>query len=103
VVGEGVLSFANTGVTWTEGQYRELRVEMDPIADSLRYYYGGALIYTGLAGTFAGTSVEQVVLINDNFQLAGETADFDNINVVPAPASLALLGFAALATRRRRA
>jgi hypothetical protein len=100
------LGFVDTGDLWTPGVYKELKVVSDAVADTIEYYYGGSLIYTSVAGVFAGTSVEQVVIFNDNFQLGGETADFDNLSVtlIPEPASLGLLaGLAPMALRRRRA
>lgn len=102
--GPGGLAFVDTGVVWNEGAYTELRVETDSDADAIRYYYGGNLIYTGVAGIFAGTSVEQFVVVTDNFQEPGEVGDFDNLVIVPAPGSMALLGVGlAVGARRRRA
>lgn len=74
-----VLQFVDTGVLWTPGVYKELRVDLDPAGTQIRYYYDGALIYTG--AIFAGTSVEQVLFRTDNFQLAGETGDIDALSV----------------------
>lgn len=77
------LGFVNTGVTWTEGQYKEVKVQHDPAAGEIRYFYDGALIYTGTI--FAGTSVEQVGMVTDNFQLAGEHAGLDEIQLLDTP------------------
>lgn len=96
------LTWVDTNVVWNEGVYTELRVETDSVANTIRYYYGGNLIYTGVAGIFAGTSVEQVVFATDNFQEAGEFADFDNILVVPAPGALAVMGLGVVGAARRR-
>jgi hypothetical protein len=100
----GGLAFVNTGTNWTAdaGTYKELRIEMDANADTIDYYWGGSLIYSSVAGVFAGTSIEQVVLISDNFHNPGETGDFDNLSVTPEPASLALLAMGGLALIRRR-
>ena len=65
-------------------------------------YWGGSLIYSGIAGVFAGSSIEQVVLISDNWHNPGESGDFDNLNVTPEPATLALLAMGGLAMIRRR-
>ncbi|MBX3357911.1 MAG: hypothetical protein KF745_05740 [Phycisphaeraceae bacterium] len=99
----GGLGFVDTGVAWNTGAYTELRVLTDSVADTITYFYGGAPLYTGVAGIFAGTSVEQVVMLNDNFQLPGETGDFDNVSVtVPSPSALGLAGLGLLAAGRRR-
>jgi hypothetical protein len=73
------LVFVNTNVVWAEGVYKELRVDFDPANGEQRYYYDGALIYTSII--YAGTAVEQVVWVHDNFQLANETGDFDGLSV----------------------
>lgn len=98
------LGFVNTGVVWNEGTYTELRVDMDAGANTIDYYYGGSLIYSSAGGIIAGTSVEQFVVVTDNFQNPGEFGDFDNVSIIPAPGALALLGLGlAGAARRRRA
>ena len=77
--GSGVV-FVNTGTLWTPGVYKELRVDLDIPSGSIRYYYGGVLIYTGVV--FAGTSIEQMVFLTDNFQLTpAETGDYDALSV----------------------
>jgi hypothetical protein len=99
------LAFVDTGVVWAEGPYRELKVISDPVADTLDYFYNGAHIYSGVAGLFAGTTVEELVIISDNFQLPGETADFDNFDVrsaIPEPASMGLLAIWGLVVSGRR-
>lgn len=96
------LQFVDTGSDFTPGTYMNMRVETDPGADSIRYFLDNNLIYTGVAGVFAGTTVEQMVFASDNFQLEGETGDFDNVSVTPAPGALALLGLGGLAAARRR-
>lgn len=73
------LVFVNTGVVWIENQYKELRVDFNPAGNTTDYYYDGVLIYT--SSVFAGTSVEQFVLLHDNFQLTGESCDVDAISV----------------------
>lgn len=96
------LGFVNTTTVWSEGAYTELRVDMDAGANTINYFYGNTLIYTSLAGVFAGTSVEQFVVVTDNFQEPNEVGDFDNVSIVPAPGALALLGLGLAGIARRR-
>ena len=95
------LAFIDSGTNWTAGAYKNLTIDLDAGANTIDYFYDGALIYSSVAGVFAGTSFEQTVLLSDNFHI-GDTGDFDNLNVTPEPATLALIGFGALALIRRR-
>lgn len=72
--------FVDTGVTWPTGTTFNLRVVTDPTVPTIDYYIDGALIYTATA-LVGAEAVEQVVLLNDNFQLPGETGDFDNLMI----------------------
>ena len=98
-------ALVDTTANWTPGPYFKLGIAVDPTADSIKYYINNSLIYTGVAGVFAGTFPEEVLMVNDNWQNPGETADFDNlsVSVVPEPAfaGLAVAG-ASLILRRRR-
>jgi len=76
----GELDFLNTHARWTQGTHVQLKVQFDPPAQQIRYYYGGRLIHTGTI--FAATTVEQVVWISDNWQLAGEYADIDQLTLI---------------------
>ncbi len=97
------LAFVDTGADWIgDGQYRNLTIAVDPGANTIDYFYDGALIYSSVAGVFAGTTTEQVVLFSDNFHAAGEVGDFDNLAITPEPTSLGLLALGALALIRRR-
>jgi hypothetical protein len=96
------LGWVDTGVAWTPGVYKNLTIDLDSVTNSLKYYYDGSLFYTGVAGVYAGTSAEQVIMYSDNYQNPGETGDFDAVSITPEPATLALLGFGALALIRRR-
>jgi hypothetical protein len=78
-IGAG-LEFVDTGVAWDQGVYRELKVQFDPAASEIRYYYDGNLIYTG-TNIFAGSSVEQLVWVHDNYQLTGESGDIDAVTL----------------------
>ncbi len=80
-LGAGLI-FVDTGVAWNVGPYTNLTINIDPVANTIDYFYGGAPIYSSVAGVFAGTTTEQVVLLSDNFHLAGESGDFDNFSVV---------------------
>jgi hypothetical protein len=98
----GALAFVNTGDTWTPGVYKNFRVELSTASNSLKYYYDGALIYTGSVGVFAANAVEQVILGSDNAYSVGQTLDFDNLNIVPAPGVASLFAAAGLVGMRRR-
>lgn len=107
--GEG-LGYEFTGVTWTPGQWNNLCVEFDAAANagagSINYLLNGTLIYTSVTGTVAGTSVEQVLALHDNWQNPGEFMDWDDISSdkIPTPGALAVLGLGGMvAARRRRA
>ncbi|TVQ31853.1 MAG: PEP-CTERM sorting domain-containing protein [Phycisphaeraceae bacterium] len=97
------LQFVDTGVSWTPGEYKNLKVDFDPANDAIDYYYDNALIYTG--SVFGGTSVDQAILFADNFFsfAPGSFIDYDNFSIiVPTPGALALFGLAGLAGVRRR-
>jgi hypothetical protein len=103
--GEG-LAFQDTATQFPVGGWFQLAVAADPIADTISYYLNGNLIYSGVAGIFAATSVEQFVALSDNFQNPGGFAQIDNIGstIIPTPGAVALLGLGGLvASRRRRA
>ncbi|TVQ63917.1 MAG: PEP-CTERM sorting domain-containing protein [Phycisphaerales bacterium] len=106
-VGAGLV-FVNTGATWDPSlSYTNLTVDLDFDNDTIDYFYGGNLIYSSVAGVFAGSAVEQVILLSDGFQSFSETpsptGDFDNLSIViPAPGAFALLGLGGLVAVRRR-
>lgn len=84
--------WVDTGWNWTAGPHATLRIEVDPAYGTIRYYYGGNLIYTG--SVFAGTTIEQVVLFSDNWNL-GDVADFDGLEAYTGshPTSISLASF----------
>ena len=71
-------TFVDSGVDFPVGTYFNLRIEIDPVADTIDYFIDGALIYSSVGGVFLSTQVEQVVILSDNFN-AGESGDFDNL------------------------
>jgi len=95
------LTYYDTGYDYTPGVYHNLTIDIDAIGNTIDYYFDGTLAYSGMAGVFAGTSVEQVVFLCDNWN-AGESGDFDNLLVTPEPTSLVLLALGGLALIRRR-
>ncbi len=75
------VEFVPTGAEYVVGAYRELLIKFDPLPrQAIEYFYGGELIYTGHSLVGADT-VEQIVLLSDNFQLESEAADFDNLSL----------------------
>ncbi len=76
----GGLAFTDTGVDWPIGVWFCLRIEIDPVANTIDYYYDDVLIYSSVAGVYAGTQVEQVVLFGDNWNV-GEDCDFDGMTI----------------------
>jgi hypothetical protein len=75
------LAFVGTGAHYTPNTTMDLRVELDNTAGNIKYYINGTLIFTG--NIVAGTSIEQVVIPSDNFQLPGEKGQVDDINFEP--------------------
>jgi hypothetical protein len=76
-VGAG-LTFIDTGADYIPGSYIPLQIDVDPVGNTIDYSYNVTPIYSSAAGVFAGTLVEQVVFLSDNFN-AGESADFDSL------------------------
>jgi len=97
----GGTTWVDTGANWVPGAYKNLTIDIDPGADTIDYSYGGASIYSGVAGVFLGTCVEEVVLWSDNWH-AGDCGDFDDLTITPEPATLGLLAIGALGMLRRR-
>ena len=76
----GGLVFVDTGADWVPTSYNLLEVYVDPVGNTIDYWYGGSLIYSSVVGIVAGTVIEQVVLLSDNFN-AGESGDFDDLSI----------------------
>lgn len=66
----------DTGFDWVPGVYVRLVINVDPITDTITYWYGGDQIYSSVV--FDGTAVEQVFLSRYNVQSA-EHGDFDDL------------------------
>jgi len=76
------LEFLDTGVDWNVGVYTHLRVDVDPVADTIDYYYGdgGVKIHSSIAGTLDGADIGQVILLSNNSN-TGDVGDFDNLHI----------------------
>jgi hypothetical protein len=70
-------SFVPTGADWVAGEYKTLRIDIDPGAGIIEYFYDGVLIYTG--GLLGTTTVDQVVLLSDNWHV-DDYGDYDNLS-----------------------
>ncbi len=74
------LTEVNTGANWIPGTtYRNLRMEIIPSIGRINYFYNGVKIYEG--AVVAGSNIDQFYTFHDNWQLGGETADFDNLSI----------------------
>jgi hypothetical protein len=94
--------FENTTLPLIRGQWVELRNEIDLDADTQSFYYGGTLLTTkswteGLSGGGA-LNIGAV----DLFANGASPVYYDNMSLVPEPASLALLTFGLVLGLRRR-
>jgi uncharacterized repeat protein (TIGR01451 family) len=74
----GGLAFEDSGVDWPVNQVFNLAIALDPVANTIDYFIDGVQIYSSVAGVFAGTNFEQVVVLSDNFQTT-DVGDFDNL------------------------
>lgn len=81
---DGSFAFIDTGVPWKLDEYGQLRIDVDPLQDSIEYFYDGELIYTSTAGLLGGTFIERVNLFSDNFNLS-DVGDFDNVQITIEP------------------
>lgn len=77
------IEYVNTGVLWDKGVYRELKVQFDPGAGQIRYFYNGIQIYTGVI--FGASKVDQIGWFMDNYQLGGESGGIDGVTWLDTP------------------
>ncbi len=100
----GGLQFENTGANYVPGSFKELRIAFVG-NNQIQYYYDNALIFVGStlfndAGqTCNGHQIEELLLADNQQQLPGEFADYDDIAATPEPASLLLVGLATCVVR----
>jgi hypothetical protein len=106
-------TFEDTMDAWVPNQYNNLDVRIidNDLTTSIQYFYGGNLIHTS-TGAPAGLVIDLVQFGHDNFQGIGlgsfsgggnpAAGYFDNLNAIPTPGALALLGLGGLITGRRR-
>jgi hypothetical protein len=73
--------FVDSGADFPVGPYFNLRIEADPVANEMFYFIDDVLIHSSASGVFAATTMEQVVLLSDNFHI-GDEGDFDNVVIV---------------------
>ncbi len=75
------LAFFATGFEYVPGQVNDLRVEFDSAANTQQSFINNTLIYTGTV--YAGTRMEQAVVLSNNFQAPGEIGKTDCIAFEP--------------------
>jgi MYXO-CTERM domain-containing protein len=101
-------TFADTGVPWVGNQWNPLSVSFG--ATSVSFTYGSTALGTTPLPTNGGY-FDLAQFAHDNYQgflgstsFSGEPSAgyFDNVNAVPTPGALALLGLGGLAAGRRR-
>ena len=109
----GTLGFQATTATWTPGTNYNVSVSFVPLPTatpgatnalgSIVYRVNGVPVYTA-DSLIAATKSDQFVVTSDSFQVAGESATFDNLSItaVPEPTTLAALAGAGLIGLRRR-
>jgi hypothetical protein len=87
-------------INYIRSAWAEIRIDFDLTANTVSEYYNGTLFASGTWAAAGPVSLEAVDLFANN----ASNIYYDDMSVtrVPAPASLALLGLGAAASRRRR-
>lgn len=62
---------------WTPASYHDLHVVTDPVAGTIQYFLDSTLVYSG--NTIGGNTIDQIVLISDNY--VGSHADIDDLSI----------------------
>jgi hypothetical protein len=87
-------------VSFVRGQWSEIRVVADLTANTVNTFYNGAALSSG-TWTTTGTSLLNIAAV-DLFANNASSVFYDDITIVPEPASCLLLALGALALVRRR-
>lgn len=87
-------------VNYVRDAWAEIRVVADLTNDICDTYYNGALLSTGTWTTGAGSALNIGAV--DLFANGASSVYYDDLSLIPEPASLSLLGLGALALLRRR-
>jgi len=93
-VDTGGVSLVPSGETWTPGPYMHFDITVDPSNNQITYKKDGTTFFTSTLNSGFGTTVDQIQIVSDNFQVQGERADIDNVTlapVVPEPVFMSLL------------
>jgi hypothetical protein len=68
--------YVGTGAGWIPDAYVQLEIDVDPIGNTIRYFYGGNQIFA--TAMLDGTGIDMVGFARDNRQ-SGEHGDFDDL------------------------
>ncbi len=91
---------ASNPVSFVRDAWAEIRIDIDLSANTVSQYYNGSLIASGTWTT--GTPSVMNLAAVDLFGGTGTDVYYDDMRLIPAPASAALMGLAGLLSARRR-
>lgn len=99
---DGANTFIDTNIVWFPNEWFNFEIVSDMNAQTHTYFFKGVNIYSH--SFFEATTYGNAALFSDNWHQAGEYGDMDNFSVegVPEPATLTILGAAALVALRRK-